>query len=90
MMLTEHPVEVAAPQEQTSWASRVFVPEMWGAVAIGMIWLAVLFVGVYGPNMVFTSSNGYSNIPSVVLVALFAVPATIAVARRAFGGSQLH
>jgi len=34
--------------------------------------------------MVFTSSNGTSTIPSAVLVALFAVFGTIAVAHRGF------
>lgn len=51
-MLTEHPTETWTPEsERTPWASKILVPEMWGAVAIGMMWLAVLFVGVYGPNI---------------------------------------
>ena len=45
----------ATMQDQSSaqatsghWASRVLVPEMWATVAIVAMWMAVLFVGVYG------------------------------------------
>jgi hypothetical protein len=48
------------------------------------MWLAVLFDGVFGGDMVFSSSSGGSSIPSVVLVALFAVFGTMAVAHRGF------
>jgi hypothetical protein len=67
-------------------ASRLFVPEFWGALAIVSMWLAVLFVGVYGGDMIFTSSSGdRSAIPSAVAVAVFAAIGTSAVAKRAFG-----
>jgi hypothetical protein len=61
---------------------------MWGAVAIAVMWLVVLFVGLYGPNIVFNNSSGYTNIPSVVVVAFFAVLGTGSVAKQAFRGSQ--
>jgi len=84
-MLTEHPPEIGTPtSERTSWASRILVPEMWGTVAIALMWLAVLFVGVFGPNIVVNNSSGYTNMPTVVVVAFFALLGTASVARRAF------
>src|SRR4029450_13392825 len=81
-------------------ASRLLVPEFWGALAIIAMCLAVLFDGVYGGDMIFTSSSGNgSTIPSAVAVALFAAVGTSAVAKRAFrrkdrgypvGGSVRH
>ena len=65
-------------------ASRLLVREFWAALSIIAMWLAVLFVGVFGGDMVFSSSNGTSSIPSAVLVALFAVFGTISVAHRGF------
>jgi hypothetical protein len=66
-------------------SARLFVPAFWGAVAIVAMWLAVLFDGVFGGDMVFSSpTNGVTTIPSAVLVALFAVIGTASVAKRAF------
>ena len=58
------------------------VRELWGALAIATMWLAVLFVGVYGGDVV--TSDG-TRIPSAIFVAVCASLATWAVARRAFG-----
>ena len=65
-------------------ASRLLVREFWAALSIIAMWLAVLFVGVFGGDMVFSSSSGTNTIPSAVLVALFAVFGTAAVAKRGF------
>jgi hypothetical protein len=65
-------------------ASRLLVREFWAALSIIAMWLAVLFDGVFGGSMDFTSSSGSSSIPTVVLVALFAVFGTAAVAKRGF------
>jgi hypothetical protein len=66
-------------------AARLLVPAFWGAVSIVAMWLAVLFDGVFGGDMVFSNpGSGPTIIPSAVLVALFAVFGTAAVARRAF------
>jgi hypothetical protein len=55
-------------------------------VSIVMIWLAVLFDGIFGGDMTFTNSPPQVTvIPSVVAVALFATIATASVAKRAFG-----
>jgi hypothetical protein len=71
-------------------AARLLVPGFWGTVSIVAMWLAVLFDGVFGGDMVFSNQSnpagGPTIIGSVVPVALFACLATISVARRAFRG----
>jgi hypothetical protein len=71
-------------------AARLLVPGFWGTVSIAAMWLAVLFDGVFGGDMVFSNQSnpagGPTIIGSVVPVALFACLATISVARRAFRG----
>jgi len=52
------------------------------------MWLAVLFDGIFGSDMTFAHPPGLTTIPSVVLVALFAVIGTSAVAKRAFGRKE--
>jgi hypothetical protein len=66
-------------------ASRLLVPEFWAAVSIVVMWLAVLFDGIFGGDMTFGSSPGVTTIPSAVMLALFAVIGTSAVAKRGFG-----
>ena len=71
--------------EKRSLTSRLLVPEMWAALAIVAMWLAVLFVGVFGPD--FVSNNSGVNatiIPSAIFIALFACIATASVAKRGF------
>ena len=66
-------------------AARLLVPAFWGTLAIVAMWLAVLFDGVFGGDMVFSNpTNGTTTIPSAVLVALFAVIGTASVAKRVF------
>jgi hypothetical protein len=61
------------------------VREMWAGVAISMMWLAVLFDAVFGPDFVGRSNDGNSTtIPSAIFVALFASLASASVAKRAF------
>jgi hypothetical protein len=71
-------------------AARLLVPGFWGAVSIITMWLAVLFDGVFGGDMVFSNQSnpagGPTIIASAVPVALFACLATISVARHAFRG----
>jgi len=61
------------------------VPEFWGSVAIAFMWLTVLFVGVFGGNMVFSTPPQLTTIPSAVVVAVFAAIGTSSVAKRVFG-----
>ena len=66
-------------------AARLFAPAFWGTLAIVAMWLAVLFDGVFGGDMVFSSPPpNMTTIPSAVLVALFAVIGTASVAKRVF------
>jgi len=59
--------------------------ELWGGLAIISMWLAVLFVGVFGGNIVSSSSSGSSSsVPVVVVVAVAALLGTVGVGRRAF------
>jgi hypothetical protein len=60
--------------------------ETWGSLAIGVIWLAVLFDAVFGPDITSHDVTGATTIvPSAVVVAFFAFLATWVIARRAFG-----
>jgi len=69
-------------------AARLLVPGFWATVSIVAMWLAVLFDGIFGSDMTFAHPPGLTTIPSVVLVALFAVIGTSAVAKRAFGRKE--
>jgi hypothetical protein len=71
--------------EEGSLHGVLRMPELWAAVAIACMWLAVLFTAIYGGD--FTSVNPGSQtttFPSAVFVALFACIASISVAKRAF------
>ena len=62
------------------------VRELWAALSIAVIWLAVLFTAVFGPDIVSTSAGmNEATIPSVVAVVPFAVLATWPVAKYGFG-----
>ena len=67
---------------------QLLVPEMWASLAIIVIWLAVLAVAIFGPDIVTTSGVGdvgeRSTIPSAVVVSLFAFLATWVVAKYGF------
>jgi hypothetical protein len=59
---------------------------MWAALAIVVIWLAVLFAAVFGSDIINSSAGGdASTVPSAVAVALFASLATWPVAKYGFG-----
>jgi hypothetical protein len=49
------------------------------------MWLAVLFVGVFGGNIVNSTPGGTSSsVPVVITLLPFVLPATIVAARRGF------
>ena len=79
--MLDRPEVGRAAGRQSLWR----MPELWGAISIASMWLAVLFVSIYGGD--FTSWNAGSQsttIPSAVFVAFFAFLATVSVAKRAF------
>jgi hypothetical protein len=81
--------EPSAARFGETLASRLLVPEMWATVCIVAMWLAVLFVGVYGGDMsIHDVSGSGSIIPSGVAVALFAAVGTGSVAKRVFGRNR--
>jgi hypothetical protein len=67
----------------------LFLRNMWAGLAIVVMWLAVLFDALFGPDVVTTNSTGTSTtIPSAVVVALFAWLATKAVAKHGFADTH--
>jgi hypothetical protein len=54
---------------------------MWASLAIAVMWLAVLFDALFGPDLVVSNASGTTTIPSAVFLALFAYLATRVVAR---------
>jgi len=86
MATVSHPSPAPPPQGR-EWPSRVLVSEASASMAIGVMWLAVLFDALFGPDLVFNgdSGAGTTRIPSAVVVAIFAYLATRVLARYAFG-----
>jgi hypothetical protein len=76
-------------RETGGLSMRILVPEMWASLAIVVMWLAVLFDAIFGPDIVATSgtagTGSNSTVPSAVAVALFAFLATWVVAKYGFG-----
>lgn len=64
------------------------MPELWAALAIVVIWLVVLVVGVWEPDLVSNNSvvgvGESSTVPSVIVVVPFAFLATWVIARYDF------
>jgi ABC-type nickel/cobalt efflux system permease component RcnA len=64
--------------------TRFLVHEMGATLAVGVIWLVVLVVALFGPDIVTSNASGYARIPSAVVIAFFAFFATWVVARHGF------
>ena len=82
MATVPHEPSANAPQ-RAQWAELLKIREMWASLAISMMWLAVLFASVYGPDFVSTNGAGTQSttIPSAIFVALFASLATASIAK---------
>ena len=68
-------------REQRRWPPVPMIRTVFASIAISVIWLAVLFDALFGPDFVTSNSNGTTTIPSAVFVAVFAYLATRVVAR---------
>ena len=74
----------APPATRQRRLAQVPVPEMWASIAISVMWLAVLFDALYGPDLLFSNASGITRIPSAIIVAFFAYLGTRIVARYGF------
>ena len=83
MTAVSHESSGALPERRRSF-SEVLVQETWASLAIAVMWLAVLFDALFGPDLVFSNASGMTTIPSAVIVAFFAYLATRVVARYGF------
>lgn len=79
------------PSERSAFEtrSRRFLPlvrEIWASLAIAVMWLAVLFDAIFGPDIATQNGAGTNTttVPSAVAVALFAWLGTWAVAHHGF------
>ena len=61
---------------------------LWAGLSIITMWLAVLFVGVFGSDFVASSSTSFTKFPVVVFLLPVVLPATIVVGRRGFGSAR--
>jgi hypothetical protein len=75
-----------AREERPELSLRPVLAEVAASIAIGVMWLAVLFDALFGPDIVTSSGGGTdtSTVPSAVAVALFAFLATWVLGRYAF------
>jgi hypothetical protein len=75
--------QAAAPVRfRASAPGWLYARELWAGVSIVAMWLAVLFVGVYGGSINRTSADGStSSVPVVVVVACAAFVATLVIGR---------
>jgi hypothetical protein len=84
MSTISHDPSEVEPRER-HWSVNLLVPEMWASFAIAVMWLAVLFTAIYGPDIASVSAGGSSShVPSGVVVAFFAFLGTWVVARFGF------
>jgi hypothetical protein len=84
MALEPSSVDPNAPLRDAPPPSWLHARALWAGLSIITMWLAVLFVGVFGGDFVSSSANGFTKIPVVVFLLPFVLPATIVVGRRGF------
>lgn len=87
--MSVQPISVNRSAGLGAWRSWPLSGTFWGGVSLVTIWLAVLFVGVFGGDIQIASVDGSrSSWPVVVVVALAAFLATVSVGRWAFRSRQ--
>jgi hypothetical protein len=76
----------AHPRRPSS--ALLYARPVWAGLSIIVMWLAVLFVGVFGGNITHTGAGGgTSSVPVAVVVAGVALVATWVLGRAAFGAT---
>ncbi len=78
-------------RKRSGWVDLLRPRQVWASLAIVVMWLAVLFDAVYGPDIVNRSggpAGTVTTVPSAIAVAFFAFLATGPVARHGFGGGS--
>src|ERR1041385_2991786 len=74
--------EPAARARRSAW---IDARDMWASLAIAVIWLAVSLTAVFGPDLRSIDVSGNSTtVPSGMVVAFFALFATMSVAKHGF------
>ena len=79
------PTHATDAPSKSRWSARFAVPDMWPALAIGVIWLVVLVAALFAPDLVTNSPTSFTRIPSAIILAFFAWLATWVIARHGFG-----
>ncbi|HEY7706976.1 MAG TPA: hypothetical protein VH968_07400 [Gaiellaceae bacterium] len=80
--MTTIPHEPSSLVRRRSW---IDARDMWASLAIVAIWAAVLLSAAFAPDIrTFDASGAHATIPSVVVIAVFAMFATMSVAKHGF------
>ena len=87
--MTTVPAQVRSASEARTSRAWWESAQLWAGLSIVSMWIAVLFVGVFGPDLTTSTSNASMNanattVPSVIPVAICALLATVALAHAAF------
>jgi hypothetical protein len=82
-MTVSHETPAAVPERRGS-LSKLLADEMWASLAIAVMWLVVLVVALFGPDIVVSNAGGSTTVPSAIVVVLFAYLGTRVVARHGF------
>ena len=84
-MSSEAASSVDASRSRPLSRSWFRVRALWAGLSIVTMWLAVLFIGIFGGDIVSSTPGGTStSVPVVVALIPFVLPATVVVARRGF------
>ena len=87
--MSAQPMSSSRPAAMGAWAPWLLRREFWGGITLVVVWLSVLFVGIFGGNIESADAGGgSSSVPVVVVVAIAALLATVSIGRWAFGQSD--
>ena len=86
MTVSQEPSPATAERRRS--LSRVLADETWASLAIAVMWLAVLFDAMFGPDLVVINASGTTTVPSAIIVAFFAYLGTRVVARYGFNRTE--